>query len=222
MNNEQLAYNNETDPTPTQEGTEGVEDPTVGGEEVTTPEGTTPEGDSTESGRPSGLAGFLAVLSPKEKKMLLAALARLAESERLREEEAKREEALRTIAEMDKSPVFAGIASRADAIFALCRAVPWLSELPTCEQLSAAYYIDRGMRYGEPTKEDLLRAVLSDGELQAALEEHRHKARKRSEAALPPVSSRRGTGRVPATVKAHPKTLAEASEEAKKYLRFYK
>ncbi len=227
MNNEQTAYNNETDTPSLPDSTEEVEDPTVGDEEATTPVGTapedtTPEEGSTESTGAGALTAFLAVLSPKERKMLLAALARLAESERLREEEAKREEERRAIAEMDRSPVFAGIASRTDAILALCRAVPWLSELPVCERLSAAYYIDRGMRYGEPTREDLLRAVLSDKELQAALEAHRHEARARGEALLPPVSSRRGTGRAPAAVKERPKTLAEASDEAKKYLRFYK
>ena len=38
---------------------------------------------------------------------------------------------------------------------------------------------------------------------------------------LPPVHARRGSAGMPATVKSAPKTLSEATGEAKKYLRFY-
>lgn len=225
MNNEQLEI--QEDATVQEaEGEDKTEGDVITPDTETPEEGGTPDAEAPEEGTPDAthdlLGGFLAVLSPKEKRMLIAALARLAESERLSAARARREEELRAIAEMDACPTFAGIATRADAVFALCETVPWLAELPLHERLSAAYFIDRGMRYGEPTKEDLLRAVLSDTELQAALAKQHFEAQKRGAAALPPVSARRGSGRAPATVKASPKTLAEASEEAKKFLRFYK
>lgn len=224
MNNEQMNENT-TPKTHEEPLTDGEGE---GGDEVMTPEESTPDGTVPEEGTTeedtaeSRLAAFLAVLSPKDKKMLREVLARLAESERQREAEEKRKQTLHAIAEMDKSPCFTGIAARADAILALCHSVPWLAALPTCERLSAAYYIDRGMRYGEPTKEDLLHALLSDSDLQAALEMHRRAALEEGGHTLPPVLSRRGAGRAPATVKERPRTLTEASDEAKKYLRFYK
>lgn len=170
----------------------------------------------------SRAAALLATLPPQEQAALIGALAHLCESERMREEAMARAEEEAAIAEMEGTPVFAGISARADAIRALSGAVGWLSALPLYERLAAAYYIDRGMRYGEPTKEDLLEAALSDSALgrELALQASRENAR--TAAALPPVQRKRGLSRAPAAVKAAPRTLKEATDEAKKFLRFYK
>ena len=168
------------------------------------------------------LAAFFAALSPREKEALLGALAHLAESERAKERAAAAAEEERALAEMEEMENFRGIAARKGALSALCRAVPWLGALPLYERLSAAYYIDRGMRYGEVTREELLEAALSDPALGAALALHTHKANARTGASLPPAIKKRATSAAPAGTKAKPRTLAEASDAAKKFLRFYK
>ena len=167
-------------------------------------------------------AAFFASLSPREREALIGAISHLAESEREREAARLRAEEEAAIAEMEGHAGFHGIAERADAIRALTAAVSWLSALPLHERLSAAYYIDRGMRYGEPTREDLLAAALSDPAIGAALAEATHKERARVGLGLPPVPKKKGTGGAPATVKAAPRSLNEATEAAKKFLRFYK
>jgi hypothetical protein len=167
-------------------------------------------------------AAFFASLSLREREALIGALTHLAESEREREAQRAKEAEARAIAEMEKSPNFKGIAERADAIRALSAAVPWLGALPLYERLSAAYYIDRGMRYGEPTKEDLLEAALCDRALGAELARVSHEANAKRAKTLPPVSKKKGTSATPATVKGAPRNLAEATDAAKKYLRFYK
>ena len=101
MNNEQLSYNNES-----AEAEKETAPPSEEGE-VTPPETEAAQPEAGVAG--GGIGAFLTALSEKEKKMLLCALARLAESERLREKEARRARELAAIAEMENSPVFAGI-----------------------------------------------------------------------------------------------------------------
>lgn len=168
------------------------------------------------------LAAFFAALSPREREVLLGALAHLAESERERERAAAVAEEERAIAEMEETEGFLGIGERKEALRALCLAVPWLGALPLYERLSAAYYIDRGMRYGEVTREDLLEAALSDPALGAALALQTQRANAETGASLPPVGKKRGTTAAPASKKKPPRTLAEASDAAKRFLRFYK
>lgn len=168
------------------------------------------------------LAAFFAALSPREREALFGALSHLAESERERERSRAIAEEEAAITAMEEMEGFRGISERKGALRALCAAVPWLGALPLHERLSAAYYIDRGMRYGEPTKEELLEAALADPALGAALALHTQKANARTGAALPPVAKKRGTAAAPATAKERPRNFAEATDEAKKYLRFYK
>lgn len=167
------------------------------------------------------LAAFLAALSPTERQTLVAVLTRLSDGEREREAAAARAEEEAILSEMEKVPVFRGIGARAEALRALAGAVDWLGALPVRERLAAAFYIDRGMRYGEPTREDLLHAVLSDEALLRELAQRRREATETTKKTLPPVYARRGSAGMPATVKSAPKTLSEATGEAKKYLRFY-
>lgn len=167
------------------------------------------------------LAAFLAALSPTERQTLVAVLTRLSDGEREREARAARAEEEAILSEMEKVPVFRGIGARAEALRALAGAVDWLGALPVRERLAAAFYIDRGMRYGEPTREDLLHAVLSDEALMRELAQRRREATETTKKTLPPVHARRGSAGMPATVKSAPKTLSEATGEAKKYLRFY-
>ena len=170
----------------------------------------------------SGAAAFLATLPEREREALIGALAHLLESERLQKAAAARAEEDAAIAQMEGSPVFAGISARKDAIRALSGAVAWLSSLPLYERLAAAYYIDRGMRYGEPTREDLLEAALADKALGRELARRTGEENARTAAAMPPVRKRRGPSATPASVKEAPRTIAQATDEAKKFLRFYK
>ncbi len=168
------------------------------------------------------LSAFLAAISDTERAALLGALSRLADAERLQAREAERAAEEEALAEMGRAPAFFDIKERRDAIRALCSSVAWLRELPLYERLAAAYYIDRGARFGEPTREDLLRTVLSDEELMRELSLRRREAKARVTETLPPVGRTAGIGSTPATVKKSPRSLDEARDAAKKFLRFYK
>lgn len=224
-----------TDKTPAI-GEAPVDDETPVGDEtpVDDESGATPVGEATEASEPNDksepseaggeralLADFLAALTPTERQTLVAVLSHLSQAEREREAARARAEEDAILSEMEGEPVFRGIGARADALRALAGAVDWLGALPVRERLAAAFYIDRGMRYGEPTREDLLHAVLSDEALLRELSLRRREASELQKKTLPPVHAKRGATGAPAAVKREPKTLAEATSEAKKFLRFY-
>lgn len=155
---------------------------------------------------------FLAALSPRERETVLGALTRLAEGERARRES----EAVATcLAEMEKSPAFAGILSRRDAITDLISRVGWLQALPMRDRLAAACYLDRGMRLHEPTAEEKLEAILADPALMRALAERQATLRGAQKQTVAP--GVRAGGRMPANLPKPPKTLREAGQAAKQY-----
>lgn len=213
----------------------GGESPQKGAMPVNAPDGVLPETGEGEAGEAAMapdagtprseaelLSLFLSSLSGVEREALTVALSRLVDAERMRaaEHELARENA--ALAEMERSHAFIGITERKEALDALCASVPWLRALPLYERLAAAYYIDRGARYGEPTREDLLTAVLSDKELLRELSLRRREAGELTARTLPPVGRTAGIGAAPATVKKSPRSLDEATGEAKRFLRFYK
>lgn len=156
---------------------------------------------------------FLSAISEEDRGKLLAVLARLAEGERARR---LREEEDACLAEMEKEEPFLGIATRRDAMQTLVATVPWLSALPTRERLAAAFYLDRGMRYREPTKEEKLSALLSDPALLRAFAEKQALLTAEARAGVAPTA--RG-GRMPADLPKPPRDLAEAGAAAKRVLR---
>ena len=186
----------------------------AGEERVTPPEaaGVTPP-----AGGPAPLGAawqsFLSAISAEDKGRLLAVLSRLAEGERARRLRAEEETLL---AAMEKEPPFAGITARREQMQALIATVPWLAALPTRERLAAAFYLDRGMRYHEPTKEEKLSSLLSDPALLRAFAEKQATLAAAARAGVAPTV---GSARMPADLPKPPRDLAEAGAAAKRVFR---
>ncbi|MBQ8859184.1 MAG: hypothetical protein IJ012_05280 [Clostridia bacterium] len=190
--------------TPTEEVTESITPPAAA-------EGEPP----VAAPAPLGAAwqSFLSAISAEDRAKLLAVLSRLAEGERARRLRAE-EDAL--LAEMEKEPAFAGITSRRKQMQALVAEISWLAALPTRERLAAAFYLDRGMRYHEPTKEEKLSALLSDPALLRAFAERQAILAAEARERVAPIA--RG-GRMPADLPKPPRNLAEAGAAAKRVFR---
>ncbi len=156
---------------------------------------------------------FLSAISAEDKGRLLAVLARLAEGERARR---LREEEDALLAEMEGEAPFAGISTRRAEMQALIGEIPWLAALPTRERLAAAFYLDRGMRYHEPTKEEKLSALLSDPALLRAFAEKQAVLAAEARAGVAPTAH---SGRMPADLPKPPRNLAEAGAAAKRVFR---
>lgn len=164
----------------------------------------------------AALAQLFASLDGHDKQALLSLITRfreMAEAGRAAQMAAEEEACL---CEMEGQPAFCGIRGRLQAMHGLISGVPWLQALPLRERLAAACYIDRGMQLHAPTREEKLQAVLSDPALLRALAERQATLQSATQKSTPPILS---GGRAPAVVKAPPRSLSEARDEAKRYLR---
>ena len=192
-------------PSPAEAAEEGITPPEAG-EETAAP-----------TAAPASLGAawqsFLSAVSAEDRERLLAVLARLSENERARRLQAEEESCL---AQMEGEAPFTGIAARAAEMRALIARIPWLASLPTRERLAAAFYLDRGMRYHEPTKEEKLSALLSDPALLRAFAEKQAVLAADARARVAPIA--RG-GRMPADLPKPPRNLAEAGAAAKRVFR---
>lgn len=174
-------------------------------------------GEAISQGAREAFAAFLSALSPQDKQVLCAVLGRLQDYERARAEQARAAAEAACLSEMEREPAFAGIREQADGMQALISKLPWLQALPVRERLEAACYMDRGMRWHAPTPQEKLEALLSDPALMRALAERQAALRLAQEKTTPPV--RAGAGLSPATAVAKPKSLGEAKQAAKRFLR---
>ena len=156
------------------------------------------------------LGELIGALAPRERATLLAVLERLKEASTAAEND-------KILSQMEAEG-FAGIRDRQAELDAMAESFPWLASLSPRERYEAAYYLTRGQRQSAPTREELLNALLSDAALQRELAARRYDLARRRYATLPPTVHTEGVA--PATVKPTPKTLGEAGEEAKRYLRF--
>ena len=174
-------------------------------------------GEAISQGAREAFAAFLSALSPQDKQVLCAVLGRLQDYERARAEQARAAAEAACLLEMEREPAFAGIREQVDGMQALISRLPWLQALPVRERLEAACYMDRGMRWHAPTPQEKLEALLSDPALMRALAERQAALRQAQEKTTPPV--RAGAGLSPATAVAKPKSLGEAKQAAKRFLR---
>ena len=174
-------------------------------------------GEAISQGAREAFAAFLSALSPQDKQVLCAVLGRLQDYERARAEQARAAAEAACLLEMEREPAFAGIREQVDGMQALISRLPWLQALPVRERLEAACYMDRGMRWHAPTPQEKLEALLSDPALMRALAERQAALRQAQEKTTPPV--RAGAGLAPATAVAKPKSLGEAKQAAKRFLR---
>ena len=177
---------------------------------------------TTEKSLREALADLFTSLSEPDRATLLFALQAMLASARERAAQKERAEEEAVMAEMDTMPAFAGILSRAEAVRALIGRLAWLRALPPRERLSAALYLDRGMRLREPTPAEKLESVLADPALLRALAEKQAFAREADRATRPPVVRGASGSRMPARVPKEPKSLEEAGEAAKHYFKIYK
>lgn len=168
------------------------------------------------------LADLFSSLSEHDRATLLFALQAMLASERARAAQKERAEEEAVMAEMDTMPAFAGILSRAEAVRALISRLDWLRALPPRERLSAALYLDRGMRLREPTPAEKLESVLADPALLRALAEKQALSREAERATRPPAVKGASGGRMPARASKKPKSLDEAGEAAKHYFKIRK
>ncbi|MBO5050957.1 MAG: hypothetical protein J6D31_02065 [Clostridia bacterium] len=174
-------------------------------------------GEAISQGAREAFAAFLSALSPQDKQVLCAVLGRLQDYERARAEQARAAAEAACLLEMEREPAFAGIREQVDRMQALISRLPWLQALPVRERLETACYMDRGMRWHAPTPQEKLEALLSDPALMRALAERQAALRQAQEKTTPPV--RAGAGLSPATAVAKPKSLGEAKQAAKRFLR---
>ncbi len=174
-------------------------------------------GEAISQGAREAFAAFLSALSPQDKQVLCAVLGRLQDYERARAEQARAAAEAACLLEMEREPAFAGIREQVDGMQALISRLPWLQALPVRERLETACYMDRGMRWHAPTPQEKLEALLSDPALMRALAERQAALRQAQEKTTPPV--RAGAGLSPATAVAKPKSLGEAKQAAKRFLR---
>ena len=165
---------------------------------------------------------FLAALSEEDRATVGMLLSSLAEAAREHRARAAEEEEAALFSEMESEPAFAGITERRDAMHALIDKIPWLRALPPRERLSAALYLDRGMRLSDPSPEEKLTAVLSDPALLRALAERHARDKAAARAAQPPTAGGTHTQRMPARLPKTPLDLAEAGEAAKHYFKIRK
>ena len=174
-------------------------------------------GEAISQGAREAFAAFLSALSPQDKQVLCAVLGRLQDYARARAEQARAAAEAACLLEMEREPAFAGIREQVDGMQALISRLPWLQALPVRERLETACYMDRGMRWHAPTPQEKLEALLSDPALMRALAERQAALRQAQEKTTPPV--RAGAGLSPATAVAKPKSLGEAKQAAKRFLR---
>ena len=165
---------------------------------------------------------FLAALSEEDRATVGMLLTSLAEAAKEHRDRAAAAEEAALLSEMENEEAFAGITERRDALRALIEKIGWLRALPPRERLSAALYLDRGMRLHEPTPEEKLSAVLADPELLRALAAHHAKGREAARAAQPPTAGGAHSARMPAHLPKTPLDLAEAGEAAKHYFKIRK
>lgn len=177
---------------------------------------------NTEKSLREALADLFSSLSLRDRAMLMQALQRMLAGERERAAQEERAEEEAAMAEMDAMPAFAGILDRAEAVRELIARLDWLRALPMHERLSAALYLDRGMRLREPTPAEKLESVLADPALLRALAEKEALSREAERATRPPAVKGANGSRMPARVPKKPKSLAEAGEEAKHYFKIRK
>ena len=164
---------------------------------------------------------FLAALSEEDRATVGMLLSSLAEAAREHRDRAAEAEETALLSEMEKEEAFAGITERRDAMHALIDKIPWLRALPPRERLSAALYLDRGMRLAEPSFEEKLSAVLADPALMRALAEHRARDRETAHK-QPPTAGGAHSARMPARLPKTPLDLAEAGEAARHYFKIRK
>ena len=165
---------------------------------------------------------FLAALSEEDRTTVGMLLTSLAEAAKEHRDRAAAAEEAALLSEMEKEEAFAGITERRDALRALIEKIGWVRALPPRERLSAALYLDRGMRLSDPSPEEKLSAVLADPALLRALAAHRAKDREAACAAQPPTAGGAHSARMPANLPKTPLDLAEAGEAAKHYFKIRK